>query len=76
MLKVKTAYVMGTRNPPRFRFATATTAFGMPGTGGSFAFADPDAELGFAYVPNGRGVHLVNDPRGQALRDAVYGRLD
>ena len=40
--------------------------------GGSFAFADPDAHLGYAYVMNKLDFYLENDPREKALRDAVY----
>jgi len=55
-----------------FEFASSNKAFGTPGAGGSFGFADPDAELGVAYIMNKMGHHLVNDPREKELRDAVY----
>lgn len=47
-------------------------AFGAPGAGGSFTFADSDARLGYAYVMNKLDFYLEDDPRKKALRDAVY----
>jgi CubicO group peptidase (beta-lactamase class C family) len=49
-------------------------AFGMPGTGGSFGFADPEARIGYAYVMNRMGAHL-EDPRDRALRTALWRSL-
>jgi CubicO group peptidase (beta-lactamase class C family) len=73
VIGIETAYAMGYSKPsPDFRFGTSDAAFGTPGAGGSFGFADPDAELGFAYTPNRMGLHLKDDPREVALRDAVY----
>lgn len=46
------------------------SAFGMPGAGGSFGFADPEAGIGYGYVPNRMGTFLV-DPRDLALREAL-----
>lgn len=60
------------RPGPDIAFGSSTRAFGMPGAGGSCAFADPDARLGYAYVMNRLDFHLQNDPREKALRDAVY----
>ena len=37
---------------PKLAFGTSQQAFGTPGAGGSFGFADPDTRLGFAYVMN------------------------
>jgi CubicO group peptidase (beta-lactamase class C family) len=45
-------------------------AFGHPGSGGSFGYADPQAQIGYAYIPNRMGTHLV-DPRDLALRTAL-----
>jgi CubicO group peptidase (beta-lactamase class C family) len=46
-------------------------SFGHFGAGGSLAFADPDAQLAFAYVMNRSGPRRQN-PRNRALIDAVY----
>lgn len=57
---------------PKFRFGSSDRAFGTPGAGGSFGFADPDTRVGFAYAMNKAGFHLYNDPRELALRQAVF----
>ncbi|MFC4033737.1 serine hydrolase domain-containing protein [Streptomyces polygonati] len=46
-------------------------AFGHPGRGGSLAFADPAAGIGFGYVTNGLQQNVTADPRAQALVRAV-----
>ena len=43
----------------------------MPGSGGSFGFADLEAKIGYRYVLNWMGTYL-NDPRDIALRNAMY----
>jgi CubicO group peptidase (beta-lactamase class C family) len=48
--------------------------FGHFGTGGSIGFADPDAQVAFAYVMN-RGGPQWQDPRNRSLIDAVYEAL-
>ncbi|HUG63360.1 MAG TPA: serine hydrolase domain-containing protein [Methylomirabilota bacterium] len=58
-------------NPER-PYSPSPRAFGMPGLGGSFAFADPDNELAYAYTPNRMGVLPFDDPRELSLRKAVY----
>lgn len=50
-------------------------AFGHPGMGGSFGFADPRARLSFGYTMNRQGTGLGVNERGQSLVDAVYGSL-
>jgi len=60
------------RPGPDVEFGSSERAVGAPGAGGSFAFADPDAKLGYAYVMNKMDFYLSDDPREKALRDAVY----
>jgi CubicO group peptidase (beta-lactamase class C family) len=47
------------------------TAFGAPGAGGAFGYADPDTGIGYGYVTNRMGTHLHGDPRDVALRAAI-----
>jgi CubicO group peptidase (beta-lactamase class C family) len=54
-------------------FGSSDKAFGWPGAGGSFGFADPDTGVGFGYVMNKMGFHLLSDPRELSLRQAVFG---
>jgi len=60
------------RPGPELSFGSSERAFGAPGAGGSFAYADPDAHLGYAYVMNKLDYHLIDDPREKPLRDAIY----
>lgn len=73
VIGMETGFSMGFMKPCRFlRFGTDDSVFGTPGFGGSFGFADPVAQLGFAYACNSIGFHPASDPREKALRDAVY----
>jgi CubicO group peptidase (beta-lactamase class C family) len=73
ILGVPAYYALGYLRPgPKVTFGSSPRAFGTPGAGGSFAFADPDAHLGYAYVMNKMDFYLVDDPREKALRDAIY----
>jgi CubicO group peptidase (beta-lactamase class C family) len=60
---------------PMIPFGPNPRAFGHPGAGGSIAFADPDAKLGFAYTMNQMQTGLGGDARGFALIAAVYAAL-
>jgi CubicO group peptidase (beta-lactamase class C family) len=69
-------YSLGFLRPgPDITFGSNARAFGTPGAGGSFGFADPDAHVGYAYVMNKLDFHLFDDPREKALRDAIYRAL-
>ena len=73
VLRVNAMFSLGFSKPsPDAPFGSSAASFGHPGAGGSFAFADPDAEVSFAYAMNRMGLYLVDDPREKALRDAVY----
>lgn len=73
VLHVNTSYALGFLKPAEcFAFEGGQASFGTMGSGGSFAFADPDNEVGFAYAMNRMNFHLWNDPREQALRQAFY----
>ncbi|HET9485661.1 MAG TPA: serine hydrolase domain-containing protein [Xanthomonadales bacterium] len=73
VLGVPSYFSLGFLRPgPDVAFGSTERAFGAPGAGGSFGFADPDAHLGYAYVMNRMDFYLEDDPREKALRDAVY----
>jgi CubicO group peptidase (beta-lactamase class C family) len=74
VLHIESVFSLGYVKPfPRFVFgSSAELAFGTPGAGGSFGFADPDTKIGFAYAMNRTGFRLYDDPRELALRDALY----
>jgi CubicO group peptidase (beta-lactamase class C family) len=73
VFRVDFAYSHGFCKPfPSFPFSNGTRAYGTPGAGGSQGFADPDIELGFAYVPNHFLLGSIDDKRAAALRQAIY----
>jgi CubicO group peptidase (beta-lactamase class C family) len=74
ILHTDTSFSLGFWKPfAGFRFgAQDGTAFGTPGVGGSFGFADPAVGLGFAYAPNRMGFRIWDDAREKRIRDAVY----
>jgi CubicO group peptidase (beta-lactamase class C family) len=73
VLHVDVAYVLGLSKPVSLcGFGSSDKAFGTPGFGGSFGFADPDTGIGFAYVMNRLGFHLCSDPRELAVRQALF----
>jgi CubicO group peptidase (beta-lactamase class C family) len=76
ILNVESVFSLGFSRPSAtFRFGRSRRAFGAPGAGGSFGFADPDAGVGYGYVMNRLGFCLSDDPRELALRRATYACL-
>jgi CubicO group peptidase (beta-lactamase class C family) len=75
VLRCHTAYGRGFMLPggPMWPGACSPTAFGHAGVTGGFAYADPDNELGFAYVPN-RMTELIEggDARVRGLIEAAH----
>ena len=73
LLGIPSYFSLGFARPgPDVAFGSSPRAFGAPGAGGSLGFADPDAQLGYAYIMNKFDFWLFDDPREKALRDAVY----
>ena len=70
-LKVQVQFSLGFSKPNLDYLIEHPSTFGAPGMGGSYAFADPNAKIGYAYIMNRMGAELV-DPREVALRRAVY----
>jgi CubicO group peptidase (beta-lactamase class C family) len=71
--KVDTSYSLGFNKPTsKWVFGSSSSVFGTPGAGGSFAFADPDTGVGFAYVMNRMRMYPFSDPRELGLRQALF----
>lgn len=69
---IDSAFRFGFMKPfPILPFGSSGRAFGHSGSGGSFAYADPDLGIGYAYVMNRNGYGLPTDPREIALREAL-----
>ena len=80
VLQREMAFVAGfTRDPVdadgrkiRSMLGPATSAFGHAGAGGSLAFANPDRNLGFAYVMNQMELGVLPHERCQSLVRALF----
>jgi len=57
---------------PQPFFGPSTAAFGHPGAGGSLAFADPENEIGFAYVMNQMEPGVMPGEKPLSLVEALY----
>jgi len=63
------------RNEAVHPWGPCDRTFGHSGWGGSCAFADPDRQLGGAYVMNKQSTDLLGDHRPKRLIEAAYGSL-
>ena len=71
-MKAEVEFSLGfMKTTPSFPFASPGS-FGHPGAGGSLGFADPQAQIGYGYIPNRKSVTMGGDPRDVALRRALY----
>jgi CubicO group peptidase (beta-lactamase class C family) len=68
-------FMLSQPEQPDGRIGPNRRAFGHPGAGGSMAFCDPDAGLGFGYFMNAMDKSLLTSRRAAALIDAVYESL-
>ena len=75
-LIMPTTFGMGFMTHGPFTPYAGPGSYGHPGAGGSVAFAQPERELGFAYVMNKPASNLANDARAQHLVDAVTTIID
>lgn len=71
------AYAAGFRlKDPSYGAKASARTFGHSGWGGTIAFADPDARIGFAFVTcHMQGFGDMIDPRRQRLVEALYASL-
>ncbi len=71
VLIVDTRFGSGFMLPTAASPLLGSSSFGHSGAGGSLAFADREAGVGFAYVMNQMQQNLAGDPRPAALVEAV-----
>jgi CubicO group peptidase (beta-lactamase class C family) len=72
VLILETSFGLGYMRSSTFAPYGGARAFGHSGAGGSMAFADPEVDIGFAYVMNRMMANLAGDPRPRALVRSAY----
>jgi CubicO group peptidase (beta-lactamase class C family) len=60
------------RNLAKIEYGPSASAYGHGGMGGSKAFADPEARIGFGYVMNSLDIGVNADRRGIGLAKVLY----
>jgi CubicO group peptidase (beta-lactamase class C family) len=71
-LKFEVPFSLGFQKPCRLFPYSGPSAFGHPGSGGSFGWCDPETQTAYGYVTNRAGFYQGNDPRDLALREAFH----
>jgi CubicO group peptidase (beta-lactamase class C family) len=76
VFQIATAFSVGFMKDPanagRRLFGKSSNSFGHPGAGGSHIFADPENEIGFAYVMNQMEQSVLPNEKSLRLVDAIY----
>ena len=75
VLGMPTGFGLGFIGPLMMPPGVGPRAFGHAGAGGSLAFADPEARIGFGYVMNQMQLGMTGDQRTQTLVAATYSSL-
>ena len=75
-LMMPTTFGMGFMTCGQFTPYAGAGCYGHPGAGGSVAFAQPERQLGFAYVMNQMAENLAGDVRAQRLIDSAAAAAD
>lgn len=70
-IKDDVEFSLGFMKPNRGFPFFSPSSFGGPGAGGSLGFADPEAQIGYGYIPNRKSVTMGGDSRDVALRQAL-----
>jgi CubicO group peptidase (beta-lactamase class C family) len=74
-MKSEARFSLGFMKPSPVLPFGSPSAFGSPGAGGAFGYADPAAGIGYGYVTSQMGTTLTGDPRDVALRMALDAAL-
>ena len=76
VFQIPTAFSAGFMKDSRLAgkkmFGPSRTSFGHPGAGGSYAFADPENRIAFAYAMNQMEQSLLPNEKSLRLVDAIY----
>jgi CubicO group peptidase (beta-lactamase class C family) len=75
VIMIESRFGLGFMLGSSFGAANPDYVFGHAGAGGSLAFADPRAGIGFGYVMNDLRFDPSGDPRSETLVRAVYESL-